>query len=238
MSALNIEPGWKMILDTESRKPYFKKIRSFLKSEMQAGRIFFPLPKLIFNALNLCPWDQVKVVIIGQDPYHSTEVVGNQEVPHAHGLSFSIPRKNKKIPPSLQNIYKELVTDLGVGNFKIPSHGNLESWATQGVLMLNATMTVQAHQSNSHSKIGWQDFTDQIIKSVSDHKENIVFILWGKFAQSKEELIDASKHLVIKSAHPSPFSVHSGFFGSKPFSKTNSYLKGKGIGCIEWGELN
>ncbi len=238
MAKLQLESGWQNILQMESDKPYFKEIKTFLKSEIAAGHQFFPPPKLIFQALNLCPWDKVKVVILGQDPYHSTELVNGKMSPHAHGLSFSIPKKNKKIPPSLQNIYKELETDIGAGHFVFPNHGNLESWAKQGVLMLNATLTVRAHEANSHSKIGWQYFTDQIIRSLSEYKENLVFILWGRFAQSKVSLIDTNKHFIIKSAHPSPFSVHTGFFGSKPFSRTNQYLLEKGVTPIDWGKFD
>ncbi len=237
MASLQIESGWKAVLDQEAQKPYFQKITDFLRAEMQAGKTFFPPPKQIFLALDLCPWDKVKVVILGQDPYHSAEIIKDKISPHAHGLSFSVPKKNKKIPPSLQNIFKELQSDLGVGKFKIPEHGNLMGWSEQGVLMLNATLTVRAHEANSHSGIGWQKFTDKIIQLISDHKESVVFILWGKFAQSKEPLIDTQKHLILKSPHPSPFSVHSGFFGSKPFSQVNAYLLSQGKEPIDWGCL-
>ncbi len=237
MSSLQIESGWKKVLDSEVEKPYFLEIKKFLKSEIKSGKQVFPLPNDIFSALNLCPWDKVKVVILGQDPYHSSENIDEKISPHAHGLSFSIPKLNKKIPPSLQNIYKELKTDLSKENFQIPNHGNLKKWADQGVLMLNATLTVQAGMANSHSDIGWQNFTDYIIQAVSEYHENIVFILWGKFAQGKSKFIDPKKHLIIQSPHPSPFSAYSGFFGSKCFSKTNNYLDSKGIKPINWSDL-
>ncbi len=232
--SLQVEQGWKEILETEVSKSYFKKIKEFLKSEIKAGKQIYPLSQDIFSALNFCPWESVKVVILGQDPYHSAEQINGKTSPHAHGLSFSIPKQNQKIPPSLKNIYKELLSDLGDDNFTIPNHGNLESWASQGVLMLNATLTVEARQANSHSGIGWQNFTDYIIQAVSEYHENIVFILWGKFAQSKTKLINPQKHLIIKSAHPSPFSAYSGFFGSKCFSQTNKYLESKRIKPIKW----
>lgn len=234
MADIKLEPGWKEVLTSEIEKPYFQEIRSFLVEEIKEGKSIYPEPKNIFAALDSCPWDKVKVVILGQDPYHSDE----DGLPHAHGLSFSIPKEAKKIPPSLQNIYKELKTDLEEGSFQMPNHGNLNSWADQGVLLLNATLTVEAHQANSHSHVGWQTFTDHIIQAISEYNEGCVFLLWGKFAQSKEVLIDTNRHLVIKSAHPSPFSAHSGFFGSKPFSQTNQYLIDKGQKAINWNSIN
>lgn len=234
MSDIKLEPGWKEVLEGEIEKPYFKTIKASLVEQLKDGKEIYPLPKDIFSALNLCPWNKVKVVILGQDPYHSAENTPEGLLPHAHGLSFSIPKEAKKIPPSLKNIYKELLIDLGEDEFTIPTHGNLEKWANQGVLMLNATLTVLAGQANSHSGLGWQAFTDYIIQSVAEENENIVFILWGKFAQGKAPLINPQKHLIIQSAHPSPFSAHSGFFGSNPFSKTNAYLKANGEDEIDW----
>ena len=218
---IKIEPSWQKVLESEFSKPYFqelsKKIKNFYLTET-----IYPHPKNIFNAFTLCPFSKVKVVILGQDPYHG---------PHqAHGLSFSVP-DGIKPPPSLQNIYKELKNDLGKD---IPTSGNLEHWARQGVLLLNATLTVRASLAGSHQGLGWENFTDSIIKIISDKKEHVVFILWGKYAQAKISLIDQSKHLVLSAPHPSPFSAHTGFFGSKPFSKTNTYLEKHGLGKIEW----
>lgn len=228
---IKLPADWLNLLQDEFNKPYFVSIKNFLVQNMEQGKQIFPAPSLIFNALNLTTPQNLKVVILGQDPYHSVELHNGQKVPHAHGLSFSIPKQLKKIPPSLQNIYKELNQDL---NFQIPTHGNLEEWAKQGVLLLNSTLTVEAHNPNSHSKIGWQTFTDQIIQSLSSQKENLVFILWGNYARTKQSLIDTQKHFIIQSPHPSPFSAHKGFFGSKPFSKTNQYLASKNIEPINW----
>jgi uracil-DNA glycosylase len=199
------------------------ELRKFLLQQKQNGVQIFPKNKDIFNAFELTPFDKVKVVLLGQDPYHGKD--------QAHGLSFSV-QKGIAIPPSLKNIYKELETD--ICRFKTPAHGNLNYWAQQGVLLLNATLTVAENSPSSHQKAGWENFTNQVIQTLSDQKENLVFILWGKFAQAKSALIDEQKHLVIKSPHPSPFSAHSGFFGSKPFSKTNDYLMEKGLEEIDW----
>lgn len=218
-----LEPGWKNILLSEFDKPYMKALKSFLLDEKTKGRLIYPQGNQIFSALNLTPFDKVKVVILGQDPYH-----GHGQ---AHGLSFSVPNGIKP-PPSLQNIFKEIGTDIGI---QIPAtKGDLSHWARQGVLLLNAILTVQANQAASHQNQGWEQFTDHIIKTLSEQKEGLVFILWGKFAQSKENLIDSSRHLILKSAHPSPFSAYNGFFGSRPFSKTNDYLMQHGKSPIDW----
>jgi len=210
---VHIEQSWKKKLKDEFEKDYFQKLSGDVKSMCLNEKIVFPPPQLIFNAFELCPFENVKVVILGQDPYHGKG--------QAHGLSFSV-QDGVRIPPSLQNIYKELHDDVGK---EIPDSGDLTHWAKQGVLLLNATLTVEAGNAGSHQGMGWEIFTDTVIKKISDEKEHIVFLLWGKFAQAKESLIDTSKHLVLKAPHPSPFSAHSGFFGCKHFSKTNEYLK-------------
>ena len=217
-----IEDGWKEVLSTEFQKDYFKNLKKFLVDEKSKNKRIYPPGNLIFNAFDKTPFNKVKVVILGQDPYHGYG--------QAHGLCFSVP-DGIKIPPSLRNIYKELHSDIG---FIIPKSGNLEKWAKQGVLLLNATLTVRDSEAGSHQKKGWETFTDNVIKTVSDKRENIVFILWGNYAQSKEGLIDSTKHFIIKSVHPSPLSASRGFFGSKPFSKTNNYLESKGITKIDW----
>lgn len=217
-----IEESWKEQLKEEFGKPYFQGVADFLKKEKQAGKVIYPPGKLIFNAFECTPFDKVKVVIIGQDPYHNPG--------QAHGLSFSV-QDGVAPPPSLVNIYKEIQTDLGV---TISNTGNLEKWARQGVLLLNASLTVEANNPMSHSKIGWHLFTDEVIRKVSAGKEHVVFLLWGRFAQNKETLIDTSRHLVLKSAHPSPLSAYNGFFGCGHFSKANSWLKEKGELPIDW----
>lgn len=221
--SVQLESSWLKVLGNEFDKDYMKRLKLFLLNEKQLKKIIYPPNSEIFNAFNLTPFEEVKVVIIGQDPYHG--------IGQAHGLSFSV-REDVRIPPSLQNIYKELETD--INGFKIPVHGNLTKWAQQGVLLLNATLTVEANKAGSHQKQGWEEFTDAAIKAVSDHKKDVVFILWGRFAQDKIKLIDTAKHYIIKSAHPSPFSAYNGFFGSKPFSQTNSYLQQKGQSPIDW----
>lgn len=222
--AIELEPSWLKALDDEFDKDYMVKLKQFLKEEKEAGYTIYPKGNNIFNAFNKTPFDEVKVVILGQDPYHGP----NQ----AHGLSFSV-QQGVQVPPSLKNIYKELATD--IPGFKIPNTGNLTHWAEQGVLLLNATLTVRAGLAGSHQKKGWEKFTDTVIKTISDKKTGVVFILWGNYAQSKASLIDATKHLIIKSTHPSPLAVsHGGFFGSKPFSKTNDYLKQHGEKPIDW----
>ncbi|NBN99124.1 MAG: uracil-DNA glycosylase [Flavobacteriia bacterium] len=220
---VNIDPSWKLALETEFKKDYFIELVEFLKTEKASGQVIFPPGSLIFNAFNLTPLDQVKVVIIGQDPYHGP----NQ----AHGLSFSV-QQGIVLPPSLLNIFKEIEQDLGVKMSRV--NGDLSRWAKQGVLLLNATLTVRANQPNSHSGIGWQRFTDAVIQQINEKKNNIVFILWGNFAKEKGNHIDERKHLVLRSAHPSPFSADKGFFGSKHFSKTNEYLSVHGIEPIDW----
>ena len=220
-----LEQSWKKHLDAEFEKPYMQNLKSFLKSEKDAGYIIYPRNADIFNAFNITPFDNVKVVILGQDPYHG---------PHqAHGLSFSV-QKGVAVPPSLKNIYKELSTD--IPGFIIPQTGDLTKWGQQGVLLLNATLTVRAADAGSHQKKGWEKFTDAAIKILSDERRGLVFILWGAYAQSKAGLINPyNNHLVIKSTHPSPLAVsHGGFFGSKPFSKTNAFLINQGIEPIDW----
>ena len=221
--SVQLESSWLKVLEPEFQKEYMLSLKQFLQAEKQQKKVIFPPSPEIFNAFNLTPFDEVKVVIIGQDPYHGYG--------QAHGLSFSV-KDHVRLPPSLQNIYKELETD--ISDFKIPTTGNLTKWAKQGVLLLNATLTVEANKAGSHQKRGWETFTDAAIKAVSDYKTGVVFILWGRFAQEKERLIDTSKHYVIKSAHPSPFSAYSGFFGSKPFSKTNAYLTQQNLEPIDW----
>jgi uracil-DNA glycosylase len=219
---VKIDPGWKEILKQEFSKPYFLQLVNFLKTEKLAGKLIYPPGPLIFNAFNTTPFDQVKVVILGQDPYHGPG--------QAHGLSFSVPNGIAP-PPSLINIFKELRTDIGV---PIPSHGNLTHWAEQGVLLLNASLTVRSNEPMSHSKIGWSEFTDTVISKVSALKNNVVFLLWGKFAQEKQALVDETRHGLLKAAHPSPFSADKGFFGCRHFSKTNEYLVRNGLDPIDW----
>lgn len=213
---------WLRVLNKEFSKPYLLELDNFLETRKAAGAKIFPKQQDIFRSLELTDFDDVKVVILGQDPYHGP----NQ----AHGLSFSV-QEGIKQPPSLKNIYKELNTDLG---FDIPTTGFLEPWAKQGVLMLNAVLTVEQADPNSHANKGWETFTDKIISTISGQKENVVFILWGAYAQKKESLIDSGKHKIIKSAHPSPFSARNGFFESKPFSKTNDYLESTSQKAINW----
>lgn len=218
---VKIESGWKHILNEEFEKPYFKELTTFVRHEYNSQMVFPPASQ-IFNAFDQCPFDNTKVVIIGQDPYH--------DVNQAHGLCFSV-NDGIKIPPSLRNIYKEIHLDLGQTP---PNSGNLLHWAQQGVLLLNATLTVRAHQAGSHQKKGWETFTDAVIKKISDKKEHVVFLLWGAYAQKKSELIDHNKHLILKSVHPSPLSASRGFFGNKHFSTTNSYLIDHKLKPIQW----
>ena len=220
-SDVKIEESWKKALEDEFGKEYFIKLRNFLKEEKNNGQTIYPPGSQIFSAFNLTPFDKVKVVLLGQDPYHGP----NQ----AHGLSFSV-RDGVTPPPSLKNIYKELHADL---ELPIPQSGDLTKWAEQGVFLLNAILTVRANTAASHQKKGWEEFTDAVIKTISDKKEGIVFLLWGKFAQGKEVLIDTSKHYVLKAAHPSPLAGGA-FFGSRPFSKTNDILRKLGKAPIEW----
>ena len=218
-----LELGWLAVLNGEFEKDYMKSLKSFLKDEKESGAIVYPKNADIFNALNTTPFDQVKVVILGQDPYHG--------IGQAHGLSFSVQR-GVSVPPSLKNIYKELETDFK--GFKTPKHGQLTHWAEQGVLLLNATLTVRASEAGSHQNRGWEIFTDEIIKSLSEKREHIVFLLWGKYAQQKAALIDQKKHYVLTAAHPSPFSAYNGFFGSKHFSKANQLLIQNNQTPIDW----
>ena len=219
---VKIEASWKEILKSEFSQPYFQQIALHLKTERAQGKPIYPPGSLIFNAFNTTPFDKVKVVIIGQDPYH-----GHGQ---AHGLCFSVPH-GVPPPPSLLNIFKELEDDTGM---QMPGHGNLTHWAEQGVFLLNASLTVRSGEPMSHSKIGWSVFTDAVIRKISAQKENVVFLLWGKFAQEKKILIDEIRHCILKSAHPSPLSAHAGFFGCRHFSKTNDYLVSKGIDPVDW----
>lgn len=219
---VKIEPGWKELLKEEFNKPYFQQIAKHLKTEKTQGKIIYPPGSQIFNAFDTTPFDKVKVVILGQDPYHGPR--------QAHGLCFSV-QDGVPPPPSLVNIFKELQEDVGI---RIPNHGNLTAWAKQGVFLLNASLTVRAAEPMSHAKIGWATFTDTVIKKISEEKEHAVFMLWGKFAQDKRVLVDSAKHLVLRAAHPSPLSAHNGFFGCKHFSKANQYLMSKGIDPIDW----
>ncbi|UAY51098.1 uracil-DNA glycosylase [Ferruginibacter albus] len=220
---VQIEASWKKVLKDEFTKPYFLEIVTFLKTEKAAGKTIYPPGPLIFNAFNQTTFDKVKVVILGQDPYHGPG--------QAHGLSFSVPNGIKP-PPSLVNIYKEIEKDIGVA---MPlQYGNLTHWAEQGVLLLNAVLTVRANEPASHAKIGWMNFTDAVIRKLSEEKEGVVFLLWGRFAQDKQTLIDETKHHVLKAAHPSPFSADKGFFGCKHFSKTNEFLTRQGSEPIDW----
>jgi len=216
-----IEESWKNVLGEQFNASYFMQLKAFLVEEKSQFKIFPPGSQL-FNAFNFTPFDKVKVVLLGQDPYHGSG--------QAHGLCFSVPVGIAK-PPSLQNIFKELNNDLGI---PIPANGNLEKWAGQGVLLLNATLTVRAHQAGSHQNRGWEIFTDAAIKALSEQREHLVFILWGNYAQAKETLIDGSKHHILKTVHPSPMSVTRGFYGCKHFSKTNDYLRKHGIPEIDW----
>lgn len=222
--SIELDPSWLKVLGAEFDKPYMVNLKKFLKEEKETGHKIYPKGGDIFNAFTKTPFDKVKVVILGQDPYHGP----NQ----AHGLSFSV-QKGIPTPPSLQNIYKELATD--ISGFKIPQSGDLTEWAEQGVLLLNATLTVRASTAGSHQKKGWEQFTDTVIQKISEQKSGVVFILWGSYAQSKSVLIDEKKHLIIKSIHPSPLSVNrGGFYGSKPFSKANAYLEKEGETPIDW----
>ena len=218
---VKIEESWEKVLQTEFDKPYFKDLTDFVRSEYATATIY-PPASLIFNAFNLCPFSKVKVVIIGQDPYHGPG--------QAHGLCFSV-NDGVQFPPSLQNIFKEIKSDLDI---PIPASGNLTRWAEQGVLLLNATLTVRAHSAGSHQKKGWETFTDSVIRILAEQKENLVFILWGAYAQKKGAFIDKNRHLILSSAHPSPLSAYNGFFGNHHFSLTNEWLQKHGIDTINW----
>lgn len=219
---VQIEANWKNILKDEFEKPYFESLIKFVKSEYKINKCY-PKGSDIFNAFEFSPFDETKVVILGQDPYHGPG--------QAHGLSFSVP-KGVAVPPSLQNIYREMKDDLNVDS---PNHGNLEDWAKQGVLLLNATLTVRAHEAGSHQNKGWDIFTDEVIKKLSANKEGIIFLLWGGFAKKKSKLIDSSKHHILTSSHPSPLSANRGYwFGNKHFSSTNQLLQEQGDDAIRW----
>jgi uracil-DNA glycosylase len=218
---VKIEASWKERLKNEFQKDYFLRLADFIKEEY-ATKTIFPPGGLIFNAFNLCPFDKVKAVIIGQDPYHGPG--------QAHGLCFSV-REGTEFPPSLVNIFKEIESDLGIS---VGRSGSLERWASQGVLLLNATLTVRAHMAGSHQRKGWEEFTDAAINILNTEKSNLVFFLWGAYAQKKGETIDNSKHLVLKSVHPSPLSASRGFFGNKHFSTCNKYLEDHGITAVDW----
>lgn len=219
---VTIEASWKEVLKQEFNKPYFLQVAAHLKTEKASGATIYPPGPLIFNAFNTTPFKEVKVVILGQDPYHGAG--------QAHGLSFSVP-DGVPPPPSLVNIYKELHSDIGM---PIPKTGNLTNWAKQGVFLLNAMLTVRANEPASHQKIGWMDFTDAVIRKISEEKQGVVFLLWGRFAQDKQVLIDETKHHVLKAAHPSPFSADKGFFGCKHFSRTNELLMKQQKTAIDW----
>lgn len=219
---VKMEPSWKQALNQEFKKDYFVQAVQHLKIEKSQGKTIYPPGKFIFNAFNTTPFDKVKVVILGQDPYHGPG--------QAHGLCFSVQR-GVPPPPSLQNIFKELREDIGM---EIPTHGDLTHWAEQGVFLLNASLTVRAGEPMSHSQIGWSSFTDTVIKTISNKKEHVVFLLWGKFAKEKQALIDTQKNLVLTAAHPSPLSAHNGFLGCKHFSTANQYLIKNGIDPIDW----
>lgn len=218
---VKLESSWKAALQAEFEKDYFKNLSAIVREEYLTKAVF-PPPALVFNAFAHCPFEAVKVVILGQDPYHGPS--------QAHGLSFSVP-EGVAIPPSLRNMYKEIQADLGVAP---AASGNLEHWARQGVLLLNATLTVRAGEAGSHQKLGWEQFTDAAIAALSEQKEHLVFMLWGRYAQDKGAYIDTKKHLVLKAAHPSPLSAHNGFFGCHHFSKANAYLTEHRLIPIEW----
>lgn len=218
---VKIEESWKKQLKDEFEKEYFIKLTDFIRNEYRTKQIF-PPAKFIFNAFDHTPFHKVKVVILGQDPYHNDG--------QAHGLSFSVP-DGIQPPPSLVNIFKEINRDLGI---PVPRSGNLTRWANQGVMLLNATLTVQAHTAGSHQRKGWEEFTDAAIHKLAEGRENIVFILWGSYAQKKAAFIDGNRHLVLRSVHPSPLSAHNGFFGNNHFSTANKYLTSKGLAPIEW----
>ncbi|MCB9262953.1 MAG: uracil-DNA glycosylase [Flavobacteriales bacterium] len=223
MSSVSLEKSWLEVLQPEFEKDYFKKLKEFLVSQKQLGKIIFPPGNKIFAALDACPFHRVKVVIIGQDPYHG--------VGQAHGLCFSVNRGVEQ-PPSLINIFKEIKSDLDIAP---PTHGDLSCWAEQGVLLLNATLTVEAHKAGSHQNKGWEIFTDKIIELLNEKRKDLVFMLWGGYAKQKGKHIDSQKHLVLLSGHPSPLSANKGhWFGNKHFSSCNSFLRGKGFGEIDW----
>ena len=222
-----LHPSWLAVVGDELEKPYMQALRDFLKQEKAAGKMIYPPSALIFNAFNHTPFEQVRVVIIGQDPYHGQD---NKGLPQAHGLSFSVP-KGIAPPPSLVNIFKEIASDLGI---KMSRNGDLTPWADQGVLLLNATLTVEQSKAGAHQGKGWEAFTDAAISALNAHREGLVFVLWGSDAQKKGDIIDAQRHLVLKSPHPSPLSAHRGFFGNHQFSSINQHLIQQGQKPIDW----
>lgn len=221
-STIKLEPTWKAVLEPVFATPHMQMLKTFLKAEKSAGKIIYPPGSLMFNAMNSTPFDHVKVVILGQDPYHGPG--------QAHGLSFSVPM-DVVPPPSLVNIFKEIEQDLGL---QPPNHGCLQSWANQGVLLLNSVLSVEQHQAASHRGKGWEEFTDTIISALNQQRNHLVFLLWGSYAQKKGKFIDRQRHLVLTSPHPSPLSAHRGFFGNRHFSKANAYLQANGIDPISW----
>ncbi|MDD2657266.1 MAG: uracil-DNA glycosylase [Candidatus Pacebacteria bacterium] len=221
---VKIEPSWAEHLTGEFEKSYFEELTAFVKKEYQEGKVY-PAPKNIFHAFDLCPFEKVKVVILGQDPYHGEG--------QANGLAFAVD-EGTKLPPSLQNIFKEIQSDMAVPFVASAKKGDLTRWAEQGVLLLNATLTVRAHQAGSHQEKGWEQFTDAVIKALSEEREHLVFMLWGNYAKAKGAHIDRSKHLVLEAPHPSPFSAYSGFFGSRHFSRANDYLLSHNSTPIDW----
>ena len=223
-ASIQLEPGWLAALDPDFKLPYMDSLKQFLSQEKQNGKIIYPKGSEYFAAMNTTPLDKVKVVILGQDPYHGPD--------QAHGLCFSV-RGGTKIPPSLVNIFKEIRSDLNLPDGTLSS-GDLTAWAQQGVLLLNSVLTVERHQAASHQGKGWETFTDSVIKVISEQKESCVFMLWGSYAQKKGSVIDTNKHLVLKAPHPSPLAAHRGFFGCKHFSRCNAYLEEKGKSPIEW----
>jgi uracil-DNA glycosylase len=228
---VKIEESWKNVLQAEFDTQYFRDLRDFVRGEHIAEKPVYPKATEIFQAFNACPFDKVKVVILGQDPYHGTATdTQGLTVEQANGLSFAV-HTGIPLPPSLKNIFKEIESDIGITPLQ---DGDLNRWAKQGVLLLNATLTVAAHQPGSHQKRGWEEFTDAAIRALSDRREHIVFLLWGNYAKQKGAHIDRTKHLVLETTHPSPFSVHNGFFGSKHFSKTNTYLREHDLSTIDW----
>ncbi len=222
MSEIRLEASWKQVLLDEFSKDYMKQLKQFLQTQKQAGKVIYPKGDEYFRALDLTPFDKVKVVVLGQDPYHGPG--------QAHGLCFSV-QPGVQPPPSLVNMYKELETDLGISPVQ---HGYLEHWAKQGVLLLNSVLTVEHKQAASHQGQGWETFTDRIIAELNEHREKLVFILWGSYAQRKAAVVDTGRHLVLKAPHPSPLSAYRGFFGSRPFSQANQYLQQQGLEPIDW----
>ena len=221
-SSIKLEPSWKAVLEDVFAMPYMRSLKQFLQTEKAAGKIIYPRGSLMFNAMNSTPFDQVKVVILGQDPYHGPG--------QAHGLSFSVPQ-GVALPPSLRNIFQEIEQDLGITP---PQHGCLQSWAEQGVLLLNSVLTVEQHRAASHRGKGWEQFTDAIISALNQRRNHLVFLLWGSYAKQKGKFLDRSRHLVLTSPHPSPLSAHRGFFGNRHFSQANAYLQQNGIEPISW----